>query len=533
MWRSLVARILLVVSLFMSAPRPTFWRDVSQLRYGELSDDEVCESIYSVPGHYAGTFTEFYCNASTGSNVNGGSDAGSPSMGDTAGTGAYTTVTHQYTSVITSGAVTVGQFISIYSGAATVAAFTSRITAVSGGSGSAWVITCSTTAASGAEPTTGATYKANVGGALLGPNGASGFPFGYITNAQTDVAGDFPRVNFIAGTTYAITAAIAHNILGPVTFQGYTATPGDGGKFILDGGTSGVSFALLTLGNSASIGGRVLADAILQNNGATGSAAGLTMAGASDGLRRVVVNSVRGTGFFNNGTFCNLSECEAYGCNQSNTANSAGFVNSNINTNQLVRCYSHNNAGSNTDGFYSQRSFFANLCIADTNGRSGFRVADDFGICLFSCDTYNNAGDGVLAASSGTGPYNVYLENCNFVKNGGYGFNGGSAGNVNGEIRNCGFGSGTQANTSGQTNNLRGIEVTNSITYASGVTPWVSPATGNFSINLPAAENTGRGSFTQTGNSKTGTVGYPDVGAAQHQAAPIGQIVGARSIGTY
>ncbi len=54
-----------------------------------------------------------------------------------------------------------------------------------------------------------------------------------------------------------------------------------------------------------------------------------------------------------------------------------------------------------------------------------------------------------------------------------------------------------------------------SITYAADVTPWVDPANGDFRITLAAAKSAGRGSFTQTQSSYTGTIGYPDIGAAQ------------------
>ena len=110
-WSSLCLRILLSVGLYFSAPRPMFWDTVRML--DDPTDDEVVEQIRSVPAHFSQTYTEFYCNASTGSNVNGGSDAGSPSMSDTAGTGSWNSGTNVYVSASTTGTVTVGQFMSI------------------------------------------------------------------------------------------------------------------------------------------------------------------------------------------------------------------------------------------------------------------------------------------------------------------------------------------------------------------------------------------------------------------------------------
>jgi hypothetical protein len=101
--------------------------------------------------------------------------------------------------------------------------------------------------------------------------------------------------------------------------------------------------------------------------------------------------------------------------------------------------------------------------------------------------------------------------NCNFVKNGGWGVNGSA---VNTLLVNCGFGSGTQANASGTS--TQAIEQ-NSVTYASGATPWNDPANGDFRIVAAAARAAGVGTFTQTQASYSGTVGYPDIGAAQHK----------------
>ncbi len=134
---------------------------------------------------------------------------------------------------------------------------------------------------------------------------------------------------------------------------------------------------------------------------------------------------------------------------------------------------------------------------------------------------------------SGSSNVAVYIENCNLVKNGGYGINLSTTGSKIGYILNCGFGSGTQVNTSGQTNSLGSVEVSGSVTYAANVTPWNAPTTGDFRIILPQAQYAGRGAFTQTDGTNTGTVAYPDIGAAQHVQAPIGLTTGARAMTTY
>ena len=131
---------------------------------------------------------------------------------------------------------------------------------------------------------------------------------------------------------------------------------------------------------------------------------------------------------------------------------------------------------------------------------------------LLNCDSYNNGGDGWRTITN-TGT--VYFENSNFIKNGGYGINV-DTGNRNGFAVNCGFGAGTQANTSGTINVAAGqIEEIGTVTYADDKTPWVDPANGDFRISIGAAKGQGRGTYTQTAASYSGTVGYPDIGAAQ------------------
>lgn len=323
--------------------------------------------------------------------------------------------------------------------------------------------------------------------------------------------------------TSNITAAVSHSLAGPTVFQGYTATPGDGGKWTIDGGTTGVSYVLISL--AAGSNNCILEDLVFQNNGASGSADGLSIASNRSILRRCVVNGVRGNGFNAAGSSQTLIECEAYGCNQSNTATLAGFL---LGTGGVValRCNAHDNTGSNTNGFNVQVGQLVN-CIADSNGKYGFwaNFSGSGTVSLLTgCDSYNNGSDGI-AVGNGSNPVSVYGENCNLVKNGGYGINGITTGGRCGDFFSCGFGSGTQANTSGQANGLQSIIVSGSITYAANVTPWVDAPNGDFRINRAAAKNTGRGSFTQTQGGYAGSVGYPDVGSNQHLDAGGGLLI--------
>ena len=450
-------------------------------------------------------FTDFYADFTNGSNVNAGSTEAAAVLTLTGGDWVSATGVYTKTGAITG--VSVGMFAAVRVDGATVAARVGRVTAVD-----ANTVTISTTAGSGSLADQTGTASIVVGGPWKGPNAAVGFPFNFITNALTNAAGDYPRVNFKNNATYAITAAMTHGNAGPIQFQGYTSTVGDGGRAIIDGGTAGASYVLLTTTGVYSS----LADLILQNNGATGSANGVVL--TTGVARNVVVHDVRGHGMVSNGALA--YECEAYLCNQSNTASLGGF-HANDRGAAFVRCISHDNTGSNSSGFvWSVAGGVMVECIADTNGKAGLIVpAANSVVTVKNCDFYNNTSHGIDVGASGSNNHQLHAENCNFVLNGGYGIAGTTSGTIGGLVQNCGFGSGAAANTSGTTNGLKAVVEAGSVTYASGVTPWSAPATGNFTIVLAAAKAAGRGSYTQTQSNYTGTSSSPDIGAAQASSA--------------
>jgi hypothetical protein len=464
----------------------------------------------------ATTYTEFYCQT-TGNNLNAGST--------TADSAAHT-----YTSAIVAGGwdsttgiftvasgnpaadnVALGDWASVYvTSGATVATFVARVTATN-----STTITVSLTAKSGTAPATDALGATTLkhGGAWKGPNAAASFPFNFVQNTMTDSGGNVPCVNIKSGTSYSMTAGITHSLAGPTRWQGYTTSVRDGGKFTIAGATSGSSYTAFTLSGV----NNDLVDCIIQNNGSTGSAAGISATGGECLIQGVVVNSVRGHGVNVATASSTLIECEAYACNQSNTAALAGFFDAVTGT-EFIRCISHDNAGSNTSGFRVSTGTTTlclfSECISDTNGEYGFALGSQGSNWILNCDAYNNILDGVDLNS--TAACFALIENSNFVKNGGWGINtSGSATLRNGLIINCGFGSGTQTNYLGQINTIAGINIVNSQTYTANATPWVDPANGDFRINLVGAKGTGRGTFTETAASYTGTVGKPDIGAAQ------------------
>ncbi len=460
-------------------------------------------------------WTEFYCDTATGAQINAGDATANGVVTSTNGDWGNAAA-NRFTAAAGTpfSGVSVGDFASVYLDGATVAVYIGRVTAVNAGGAS---LDISSTAKSGTAPTTGATGRScTTGGKWKGPNAADGFPFGFVQSTMTNVAADAPRVNLKTGSNYAITAAMTHANAGPIRFEGYTGSAGDGGQAIIDGGTSGVSYVLLT-SSTANVD---YVNLILQNNGATGAANGFVVNTSSEVfLSRNVVNSVRGSGFSLT-TQCMAIECEAYACNQSNTSGAAGYS-STAASNILRRCISHDNTGSNTSGFTVTALTIMDKCIADTNGFVGLNCTVTTAMTITESDFYNNVNDGIRLNNASAA--NFFIENCNLVKNGtggtGYGINCSGAGVRHGLIRNCGFGSGTAANTTGTTTGLSSLVESGSVTYASNLLPWVDAANGDFRISLATAKGAGRGTFVETAASYTGTVGYPDIGAGQHADA--------------
>lgn len=457
-------------------------------------------------------FTEFACR-SGGSNVNAGTRTGNSTEPGTSAlftyaSGSWVSSTGVFTPVTgnpQSDGVAVGDFASVYADGATVTTLVGRVTAVS-----TTTITVSTTAKTGTTTDGTLNRTLKIGGAWQGPNAASGFPLNFLTSACTNSAGDLPRINYKSDQTMSITANIS-TVNADVRHQGFTTSYGDFGKAVLRGPTTGASFNLI----GTSVGGNaILADFDCGQNGATGSSGGVFW-NSTGQVIRCVFHDFRGAGLQTNNS-TTIVECEAYNCNQSNTSDTGGFTVAGGQS-LFLRCISHDNStGSSCHGFHlgGQMSQCVN-CIADTNGGRGFSVGAT-AVRLINCDAYNNGSSGILTSIFGVN-YLLFIENCNLTKNGAFGIQLTGSGKPVGTVMNCGFGAGTEANTSGTTSGLGAIVESGSVTYASNSSPYNAPSTGDFRISLAAAKGAGRGTFQQTQSGYTGTVGYPDIGAAQHQ----------------
>jgi hypothetical protein len=406
----------------------------------------------------ANPFTEFYCQ-SGGSNLNAGS-TNSNTAAYTSTNGSWNSVTNIFTPTdgsTPSNSVNVGDYASVFLDAATTGVYVARITNVAGGVNGA--ITLSTTIHAGTTPSTSATGRSiKVGGAWKGPNGTDGsIAFKALIGTLRPTLSDTVRINCKNDAVYSITAAIGSQA-GSVSLviQGYSSTPGDGGIAILDGGTTGASYALWDVNGGVSI-----IDFEFRNNGASGSASGITAGMAGGFFYRCIFHDFMGSGLDFTGATgpASLISCEAYACNKSNTAAHGGFKAAQSTTapTGFSYCTAHDNAGSNAFGFRIFNSNVAFSCTADSNGGHGFEFnaisSPRHQMTMIQCDSIDNGGAGAKSLSSSSQDTLWFIKDCNFTSNTGYGIDGGAAQNINGFITNCTFSSNGLGNTNhlGQT----------------------------------------------------------------------------------
>lgn len=458
------------------------------------------------------TYQEFYCNPSTGSQMNGGFPESGGIYPYTKTNGNWNSGTGVFT--VASGnpqsdGITVGDYAAVYNDGATTPVFSGRVTART----TTTITVDVTTNKWGTPPTTSATGRTiTVGGSLKGPNAADSYPFGSFTSSMTNANGNPVRVDLKNNASYVISANITMS-QGGIVMQGYSSTAGDGGRAVIDCNANAI------VGINISASNCCLIDLEVKNNGSSGTNNAITNTGAGILYWRVVCRDIRGGGINAVGTGCLALECEAYNCNKSNTANLGGF---NVGLGHCIRCISHDNStGSNCHGFVltgAASGVGLKDCIAETNAGSGIKITSSGIYTIDGCDLYNNTLNGIDATTSASAQ--MFVLNCNVIKNGSTGIAHSSTATFPAFLFNNGYGSGTQANGGSGATSGRGIQETGAVTYASNVTPWVDPANGDFRINLAAAIGAGRGSFLQTAASYAGTDSAPIIGAAQLAGYP-------------
>ncbi len=466
-------------------------------------------------------FTEFYIQ-SGGSNLNAGSTNNNTAT-YTSAAGNWVNGTRVFTPTdgqTTTSLVSVGDFASVYvTAGATATAFIGRVTVV--GAGVNGTITISATISYGTNPSDGTgTITLRTGGAWAGPGASVTFPFALSGNSfgtLLNTSSNFPCLNVKNDQTYTMTSVLPFTAVGKAIIQGYSSTVRDGGRATFTSNVTAQDDFQVIGGNGATS----FIDLIFASTAGSGTSSVFAIGTVQSGyfFLRCVFHGGRLNGFQNTSSWIRMHECEAYDNNKAANTDSGGFETANStfpNSMFMYRCYSHDNTGTGGHGFYGQAAgMILDSCISESNGGKGYKFDStnaSSGTDILNCDFYNNGSDAITYSNGASGIFMV-IENTNFLKNTSKGINVTTTGQP-GIIYNNGRGSGTQAN--GSADALSGvIDTSTDITYGSNLTPWVDPANGNFKINLDAAVGTGRGAFTETDGLNAGTVGYPDIGAAQ------------------
>lgn len=462
-----------------------------------------------LPSLAFGAFTEFYYQ-SGGSNVNSGS-TNSNTATYTSTNGNWSTVTNIFTPTDGStpaSTVNVGDFASVYNDGATVAVYIARITAVAAGVNGG--ITLTTVYKQGTPPTTSATARTiKVGGAWQTPFNATGFPlingiFGALRNTNDDVS----RVNFKNDQTYSTTGGSSWTGMGATVLQGYTTTPGDGGRAIWSSSTTAAVGFLM---NSSA---PMFVDMVFTSSAASNGNDLLQFSNGASFVRCVFHDS-RGDLVNLNNAGASFIDCEFYAANKSNTAGKYA-IDAPATVGLIDGCYIHDlTAGSNASGINAAgRSPIISNTIFDTISGVGISITsttvDSTIPVIHNCSFYNITGDAIKHNTT-TGIFLV-IKNCIFTKGGAKGINMAAA--IGGGVsQNNAYGAGTEANATADT--LLSVVETGKVTLPSNTSPYSAQTTGNFSLIAPTAQGTGYGTFLETDGTNTGTVGYPDIGAAQ------------------
>ncbi len=440
-------------------------------------------------------FTNFAC-ISGGDNTNAGTRTGNATVPGTGANltyagGAWVNATKIFTPVaanpITDG-VAVGDYCNI--GGTYINRVTARdaTTITFGGSGA------------GTNPGNG-TLTVKLGGAWSGPSGASGFPF-TLSNLSnlSNAAGTLVRINIKNDLTPTVSAVMTMVTPGNVWFQGFTTAYGDGGVTQITGGASGASFTILDVKSSAKF-----ADLDFFQNGSTGNAVGVTCGSGQSDTKwlRCSFRGMKGNGLTesNNNTY--IESCQFDSNGGSGLGNTSGGGLYQIYTSSFTR----NGSDALSVGTHEL------LCLDSVfAGNTGVGATSQSASRYRNCDFWNNTGSGVQNSGGNT----LELTSCNFLKNGAWGIDLPATGFV--RIRNCGFGVGTQANTSGDIETGQTgctIVEEGTVNYATGVTPWNAPTTGDFTTTLAAAQGTGYGPFLNRASAYGGTLNFPNIGASQ------------------
>jgi hypothetical protein len=193
------------------------------------------------------SYTEFFCDPVNGNNVNGGRPIGGvyPIVYTNGGWDSTTGIFTVASGNPVNDGVQVGDYAAVINDGAApgLGTMIARITARD-----ATTITVSLTVTCGSAPGTGASGKTiRVGGAWKGPNGSDQWPTqSSLGSLWVATAAEAPiRVNFKNNASYltSVQISFAQNFL---TWEGYSAAAGDGGRATIDAQGNAVNVVSLS-----------------------------------------------------------------------------------------------------------------------------------------------------------------------------------------------------------------------------------------------------------------------------------------------
>lgn len=481
-------------------------------------------------------FSERYCDASVGSNLNGGFPIGGiypvTSTGGTFTQGGGAGGNDRFAAAAGTpfSGCAVDDCVAVYAdGGSAPTGYVGVVTVVNGGGAS---LDLHLTRFSGTRPTTGGSRTAVVGGPWKGPNGASFFPWGFLTAASTNAAGLEQCVNFKNGTDYEVSFAegstgATQSAVGPIWWAGYTNTPRDGGEATITGDITDLPYNFLVISGAR----HSFKNLAFNRNGVdVGTNANgpqmINVTGADSYWEQCRFTNSWRTGLRIGGTGGIVVECEAAGCNVDGANNFAAFVNTE--ECYFLRCWAHHNTkvsdesdchGFIVSGATGETSIF-DSCISSHNGGSGFRVdGNSFHAEFRNCTIAHNGGDGIRipSTSGGVNASLVLITGCVISENGEWGVRMDNTTNWGPVMRGNAFFGNADGSISGGNSSL----VSGTITLSAD--PFVDGDNGNFDLNITSGggadvRNAAPGGFLSPVTYSDTTTGFPDGGAAQHEA---------------
>jgi hypothetical protein len=344
-----------------------------------------------------------------------------------------------------------------------------------------------------------------------GGDGSQGLPW-TLAEGLTNLAAGM-RLNLLVGT-YARSASISVATGGPWVIQGYSSTPGDGGR-----ATIAFTGNIGGFGTTTAAGLGNIRDLIITSDTTNGNnLVGLGISGTGTLIERVTCAHWAGSGFQLDAGGVKAVYCEAYDCGRGNVLGYAGFRTNLYVHGGLFYCIAHDCTATNAVGFYlPDQNETDDLvgCIADTCTYAGFYLNHNNEMrVVMNCDAYN-CGHGFLVNHPTYLPAVLFIC-CNAINNAGYGFYPQQASTI--ILEKC-FDYG---NVSGRIYDS-GLLLDESASSHYTAVPYVDGPNGNFTLDRVngASGRSAMPGFIQTGYSAH-TTNARDVGAAQHADPALG-----------